>query len=238
MSIKEKSTNFASALYLVATPIGNLDDISVRSLKLLRVADVIFCEDTRNTGQLLKLYGIAAPRLVSCHEHNEQSQVDVIIQEVNLGKIVVYVSDAGTPAISDPGGRIVQGAIQAGIDVVSVPGATAFVTALVASGLNCNEFAFLGFPPQKKGRKNFLLHAKSLGITVVLYESPYRIITLIEEIIELWGIEIELCVARELTKLHEEYLRGKAGEILQQIRAKSSVKGEFVVIIGVLSKDK
>ena len=179
MSSKEKSTSFAPALYLIATPIGNLDDISVRSLKVLRVAQIIICEDTRNTGQLLKLYGIPAPKLMSCHEHNEQSQVEIIVKEIKAGKVVAFVSDAGTPAISDPGSRVVKGAIEAGIDVVSVPGATAFVTALVASGMETGEFAFLGFPPQKKGRKTFLERAKSLGITVVFYESPYRVVQLV-----------------------------------------------------------
>lgn len=238
MSSKEKSTSFAPALYLVATPIGNLDDITVRSLKLLRSADLIICEDTRNTGQLLKLYGIAAPRLMSCHDHNEQSQVENIVREIQSGKVAVLVSDAGTPAISDPGSRVVLGAINSGITVVSVPGATAFVTALVASGMNTNEFAFLGFPPQKKGRKTFLERAKSLGITIIMYESPHRIVQLVEDIVKLWGNSVELCIARELTKIHEEYLRGNADEILQQMLAKTSIKGEFVVIVGVNTEVK
>ncbi len=238
MSSKEKSTSFASALYLVATPIGNLDDITVRSLKLLRSADIIICEDTRNTGQLLKLYGIVAPRLMSCHEHNEQSQVESIVREIKSGKIAVLVSDAGTPAISDPGGRVVRGVVNSGITVVSVPGATAFVTALVASGMDTSEFAFLGFPPQKKGRKTFLERAKSLGITIIMYESPHRIVQLVEDIVKLWGSTVELCIARELTKIHEEYLHGNAGEILQQMLAKTSIKGEFVVIVGVNTEVK
>lgn len=237
MSSKEKSTSFAPALYLIATPIGNLDDISVRSLKVLRVAQIIICEDTRNTGQLLKLYGIPAPKLMSCHEHNEQSQVEIIVKEIKAGKVVAFVSDAGTPAISDPGSRVVKGAIEAGIDVVSVPGATAFVTALVASGMETGEFAFLGFPPQKKGRKTFLERAKSLGITVVFYESPYRVVQLVEDISEHWGENVQICVARELTKLHEEYIRGTAGEVLKKMKDKTSIKGEFVVIVGLYSEE-
>ncbi len=237
MNSKEKSTTFAPALYLIATPIGNLDDITVRSLKLLRCADILLCEDTRTTGQLLKLYGIVPPKLMSCHEHNEQSQVEAITREVQLGKIVALVSDAGTPSISDPGYRIVKGAIAAGIDVVPLPGATAFVTALIASGMDTNEFAFLGFPPQKKGRKTFFERVKLLGITAIFYESPYRVVELIEDIALLWGNDVEICVARELTKLHEEFLRGKASEIAIKMRSKPSIKGEFVVIVG-LSKGK
>lgn len=228
---KEKSTSFEPALYIISTPIGNIDDITVRSLKLLRAADVIFCEDTRTTGQLLKLYGIHAPRLLACHEHNEQSQVEAMIHQVQAGKIVALVSDAGTPLISDPGNRIVKGAIAGGIPVVAVPGATAFVPALVGSGMESGEFIFMGFPPHKKGRKTFLTRAKDYGLTTIFYESPHRVMHLVEEIVEIWGADAELCVAREITKLYEEFLRGSAGDIMAVMKERASLKGEFVVIV-------
>lgn len=229
---KEKSTSIEPALYIIPTPIGNIDDITVRSLKLLRAADVIFCEDTRTTGQLLKLYGIHAPRLVACHEHNEQSQVEAMIQQVQAGKIVALVSDAGTPLISDPGNRIVKGAITGGIQVVALPGATAFVPALVGSGMESGEFIFMGFPPHKKGRQTFLTRAQSYGLTTIFYESPHRVMHLVEEIVEIWGADTEVCVAREITKLYEEFLRGTAGEIAQRMKERASLKGEIVVIVG------
>ncbi|MBK9250061.1 MAG: 16S rRNA (cytidine(1402)-2'-O)-methyltransferase [Ignavibacteria bacterium] len=229
---KVKSSSFDPALYIVPTPIGNIDDITVRGLKILRTADVIFCEDTRTTGQLLKLYGIQAPKLQACHEHNEQSQVDSIIHQVHSGKVVALVSDAGTPLISDPGNRIVKGAIAGGIPVVSLPGTTAFVPALVGSGLESGEFIFMGFPPHKKGRSTFLKRAQKYDLTVIFYESPHRVLYLVEEIGQIWGSDVEICVAREITKLYEEFLRGTASEVEAIMQERVSLKGEFVVVVG------
>jgi 16S rRNA (cytidine1402-2'-O)-methyltransferase len=220
-----------SALYLVPTPIGNLDDITLRAIKVLSSVDVIACEDTRHTGNLLKLLSINYKRLESYHEHNENTKNAQLLDLIESGKSVALVSDAGTPLISDPGYVIVKEAVKRGINVIALPGASAGITALSASGFATNDFIFLGFPPQKKGRKTFLEKLKSLSSTMILYESPYRIVKLIEELIEFLGAERRICIARELTKIHEEYIRGTTEECLKILDAKQAIKGEFVVII-------
>lgn len=218
------------ALYIVPTPVGNLDDITVRALKTLRAADIIACEDTRVTGQLLKLYGIVPQRLIGCREHNEMKQAELIIAEINAGKIVALVSDAGTPLVSDPGARVVREVIAAGLNVVPLPGATAFVPALAASGFDTAEFSFVGFPPQKKGRSTFIRRIAAQTAMCVMYESPHRLSDLLTELAALCEGERRICVAREITKVYEEFLRGTVAEVAAHFKIKEP-RGEFVVIL-------
>lgn len=227
----EKIFTLKSALYIVPTPIGNVDDITVRALKTLRAADVLCCEDTRTTGQLLKIYGIEPRRLVSIHEHNEARQAAFIVAEIRAGRSVALMSDAGTPLISDPGARLVSAAISAEIDVVPLPGATAFAPALAASGFGGGEFTFLGFPPHKKGRATFLKRVAEMDVAVILYESPHRVAGLLAGLAEVCGGARPVCVARELTKLHEEILRGTASALAAHF-TRIEPRGEFVVIVG------
>lgn len=225
------SAPLEAALYLVPTPIGNREDITLRALRVLREADLIACEDTRTTGHLLSLYGIQAKRLVSCHEHNEQQRVREIATLIEEGKSVAYCSDAGMPAISDPGYRIVHEAIQRQLNIIPLPGASASLTALMASGLPTNQFIFVGFPPHKKGRKTFLSAIAEHKCTVILYESPYRVVHLLVELLEYAGAERHIVVARELTKVYEEFVRGSVAEVLENFRQRQAIKGEFVVIL-------
>lgn len=220
-------------LRIVPTPIGNIEDITVRGLKALRAADVIVCEDTRHTGQLLKRYGGVAARLMSNHEHNEEQRTAEIIALLRNGKNVCLVSDAGMPGISDPGHRAIVACREAGIAVEVLPGASAAVTAVVGSGLPTDRILFVGFPPQKKGRLAWLHDVVSTRATIVLYESPYRIDGLLEDLIAAGGGERTVVVARELTKLHEEYLRGTSETLRREVaRRGGGLKGECVVIIG------
>lgn len=218
-------------LYLVPTPIGNLEDMTQRAIRILQQADIIACEDTRRTGQLLKQFGIQKKKLSSYHEHNEKEKAKQLANELLAGKTVALVSDAGTPAISDPGYRIIKTAIENDIKIISLPGATAFAPALAASGIPINNFLFLGFPPQKKGRKSFLKKISNLEWTIVLYESPYRILKLIDELIEYCGGERQICIAREISKIYEEFIRGTLLECREALLKKPSIKGEFVVVI-------
>ncbi len=220
-------------LRIVPTPIGNIEDITVRGLKALRSADVIVCEDTRHTGQLLKRYGGVAARLVSNHEHNEEQRTTEIMSLLRSGKNVCLVSDAGMPGISDPGHRAIVACRAAGIPVEVLPGASAAVTAVVGSGLPTDRILFVGFPPQKKGRQAWLLDVLSTRATIVLYESPYRIDGLLEDLIAAGGGDRTVVVARELTKLHEEYLQGTSETLRREVaRRGGGLKGECVVIIG------
>jgi 16S rRNA (cytidine1402-2'-O)-methyltransferase len=229
--IENNQKSLAAALYLVSTPIGNMEDITLRAIRVLTEADLIACEDTRHTGMLLKKLEIHSKRLVSYHDHNETARADYLVESLKSGKSVALVSDAGTPAVSDPGYRVVNRAIEAGIDVVPIPGASAFLAALVASGMAVNRFAFWGFPPQKKGRHTFIEKALAAEMTVIIYESPNRILKLLEEIIEHSSPERQICIARELTKINEEFLRGTARECFESLASRSSIKGEFVVIL-------
>lgn len=221
----------APALYLVPTPIGNLEDITVRGLKLLRAADIVLCEDTRHTGQLLRQYGAQGGRLVSNHEHNERERVRDVVRWVGEGKIVALVSDAGMPGISDPGYRAVHGCIDAGVPVVALPGATAAMTAAAASGLPTDALYFGGFLPQKKGRGLALERLAMRAETVILYESPHRILQLLEELERVAGSERRIVIARELSKMHEEYLRGTVAEVKAVVEARGGIKGECVVLV-------
>lgn len=220
----------APGLYLVPTPIGNIEDITLRALKVLSEADIVACEDTRHTGNLFKMLNIRAKKFDSFHEHNEIEKAKYLADEIAQGKSIALVSDAGSPAISDPGYRLVNECVERGLYVTALPGATAFVPALTGSGFAVHNFAFFGFAPQKKGRQTFLKNVLNCEMTSILYESTYRIEKLIEEIIEYGGAERSICIAREITKLHEEFIRGTAAEVKNKLKG-NSTKGEFVVII-------
>jgi 16S rRNA (cytidine1402-2'-O)-methyltransferase len=215
----------------VATPLGNLDDITKRALQVLRDADAVLCEDTRRTAQLLRHYGIAAKKLLSNHEHNEQERAAWVVAQIADGKMIALVSDAGMPGISDPGYRTVAACVAAGLRVEALPGPSAVITAAAASGLPTDEIYFAGFPPQKKGRQTFLTRVLASEATIVLYESPYRIQTLVDEIAELATADRRVVIAREISKMHEEYLRGTAAELAAEIRKRGGLKGECVVVI-------
>jgi 16S rRNA (cytidine1402-2'-O)-methyltransferase len=217
-------------LYLVATPIGNLEDITLRALRVLRECDVVAAEDTRHTGQLLKHFGIARP-LLSYFRFNEARRSEEILARLRRGEKVALVTDAGSPGISDPGERVVRAALAAGLRVEPVPGACALVAALTASGLPTDEFHFIGFLPHKAGqRRRQLEQLKDFAGTLVLYESPYRIEKLLGEVNDVFpGRRVVL--ARELTKKFEEFLRGTPAELLAALRQRK-LKGEFVVMVG------
>ena len=216
-------------LILVPTPIGNLEDITLRAIRVLKECDLILAEDTRVTAHLLKHLEISKP-LKSYHQHNEHKIIDELVQQININNSTVLVSDAGTPAISDPGFLLVRACLQAGISVETLPGPTAFVPALVNSGFPCNEFAFYGFLPQKKGRLTKWQQLKKETKTFIVYESPYRLIKLIEEIILHLGPQRMISVSRELSKLFEENKRGEAQEVLNYFKSKT-IKGELVIVI-------
>ncbi len=217
-------------LYLVATPIGNLEDITLRALRTLKECDLVAAEDTRHTGQLLKHFGIAKP-MVSYFQFNEARRSEEIIERLRRGEKIALVTDAGSPGISDPGQRVAQAALTAGFRVEAVPGPCALVAAITASGLPTDEFHFIGFLPHKSGQRRKRLEAlKNLAGTLVLYESPYRIEKLLVELQQICP-ERPLVVARELTKKFEEFLRGTAGELLEIARQRS-LRGEFVVMLG------
>jgi 16S rRNA (cytidine1402-2'-O)-methyltransferase len=216
-------------LYLVATPIGNLEDITLRALRVLKECDVVAAEDTRRTGQLLKHFGISKP-LLSYFQFNEAKRSEEIIERLQRGEKVALATDAGSPGISDPGERVVKAAIAAGFRVESVPGACALVAALTASGLPTEEFHFIGFLPHKSGQRRKKLEAlRGFEGTLVLYESPYRIEKLLVELSEALP-DRQVVLARELTKKFEEFLRGTPAELLE-LAKKRSLKGEFVVLV-------
>ena len=218
-------------LYLVATPIGNLEDITLRARRVLREADLIACEDTRQTRKLLSHFEIAKP-VLSYHEHNETARAAELVERLENGANVALVSDAGTPLVSDPGYRLVTAAIAAGIQVVPVPGPSALLAALAGSGLPTDAFRFCGFLPVKPAARRKLLQSlEPETCTLVFFESPHRIIEALQDIEEILGAR-PVVLARELTKIHEEFLRGTAGEIRQQIASRPSVKGEITLMIG------
>lgn len=223
-------------LYLVGTPIGNLEDISLRALRVLREVGLVAAEDTRKTGRLLKHYEIEA-RLISYHEHNEVMRIDEILAHLQA-QDVALVSDAGMPGLSDPGYRLVQAAIAAGIKVVPIPGPAAAIAALVSSGLPTDSFLFLGFlPRQQKARREALAAVASLPYTLVLYEAPHRLVALLEDVEEVLGARRPVAVCRELTKLYEEIWRGPAAEAREYFAA-GRVRGEITVVIGGAALDE
>ncbi|MCX6896154.1 MAG: 16S rRNA (cytidine(1402)-2'-O)-methyltransferase [Verrucomicrobia bacterium] len=218
-----------STLYLVATPIGNLEDITLRALRVLKECDVVAAEDTRHSGQLLKHFGIAKPML-SYFQFNEAKRSEEIIERLKRGEKVALITDAGSPGISDPGERVVLAALKARLRVESVPGACALIAALTASGLPTDEFHFIGFLPHKSGqRRNQLEALKQFAGTLALYESPYRIEKLLNELQEVFP-ERQVVLARELTKKFEEFLRGTPAELIA-LTQQRKLKGEFVVLV-------
>jgi 16S rRNA (cytidine1402-2'-O)-methyltransferase len=220
------------ALYLVGTPIGNLEDITLRAIRVLKEVDVIACEDTRQTQKLLNHYAIGT-RTTSYHEHNEMTKSAELVKEMQEGASVALVTDAGMPGISDPGYRLITLAIRHHVPVVPVPGASAFLSALVASGLPTDSFRFSGFLPAKRGeRRGALETIKKSPRTQVFYEAPHRIVEALEDVVEVLGPGRHVVVAREVTKLHEEFLRGRASEVLETLKGREVVKGEITVLIG------
>jgi 16S rRNA (cytidine1402-2'-O)-methyltransferase len=220
------------ALYLVGTPIGNLEDITLRAVRVLKEVDVIACEDTRQTQKLLNHYAIAT-RTTSYHEHNEMTRSAELVKEMQEGASVALVTDAGMPGISDPGYRLIALAIRHHLPVVPIPGASAFLAALVASGLPTDSFRFSGFLPAKRGERRAALEGiKTSPRTQVFYEAPHRIVEALEDVVEVLGSRRHVVVAREVTKLHEEFLRGRAGEVLENLKAREGVKGEITLLIG------
>jgi 16S rRNA (cytidine1402-2'-O)-methyltransferase len=227
----------APGLYLVATPLGNLEDITLRALRVLRSVDRIACEDTRQTAKLLGHFGIRTPT-VSYHTHNENSRASELIEALKAGGRIAVVSDAGMPGIADPGATIAAEAIAAGITVYPIPGANAALSALIASGLNAERFAFHGFLPSKEGQRRTTLEALRDTIagatehaTHIFYETPHRIVDALADIADLFGPHQRIALARELTKLHEEFLRGTAAELLANLQARPSIRGEMVLLL-------
>ena len=218
-------------LYLVPTPVGNLEDLTFRALRVLKEADLVACEDTRTTGVLFQHYGIETAR-TSFHAHNEHAKARHLVARMQAGETVALVSDAGTPGISDPGFLLVREALAAGVEVVALPGATAFVPALVASGLPTDRFVFEGFLPQKKGRQTRLDALVGEPRTVVLYESPHRLVKLLGELSARLGAERPAAVGRELTKKFEEVRRGTLAELEAWYAVQQKVRGEIVVVVG------
>lgn len=218
-------------LYVVATPIGNLEDITLRALRVLKEADLIACEDTRHTRKLLEHYGITTPT-ISYHEHNEAERAVELVEKLKAGTRIALVSDAGMPGVSDPGYRVIALATRHEISVVPVPGASAVVAALAASGLPTDSFRFAGFLPARPGqRRKALEQIRDSGSTEVFYEAPHRLVECMEDIVEVLGPRRSVVVAREITKLHEEFLRGTAAEVLAAVKG-HTVRGEMTVLIG------
>ena len=217
-------------LYILPTPIGNLEDITFRALRILKEVEVILAEDTRTSGKLLKHYAIDT-RLSAYHAHNEHKFLERILEQLKDGKKIALISDAGTPAISDPGFLLVRECVRENIKVECLPGATAFVPALVNSGLPCNRFTFEGFLPQKKGRKTWLESLKEETRTMIFYESPYRLLKTLKQFAEYFGAERMASVSRELSKMHEENVQGTLAELVIHFSEKASIKGEIVIVL-------
>jgi 16S rRNA (cytidine1402-2'-O)-methyltransferase len=224
-------TQVSGTLYIIATPIGNLEDISARAVRILGEVDLIACEDTRQTRKLLDRYGIAKP-LVSYHEHNEQARSADLLSELEAGKNIALVSDAGTPLIADPGYRVVEQARNRGITVCPIPGPSALLAALSASGLPTDSFSFHGFLPPKRGQRRKLLEdLRPSEATLVFYEAPHRVLDALLDVEEILG-QRPVVLARELTKIHEEFLRGTAAELRETLEKRPTVKGEITLMIG------
>jgi 16S rRNA (cytidine1402-2'-O)-methyltransferase len=228
-------TPLAPGLYVVATPIGNLGDITLRALEVLKNADRIACEDTRQTQKLLNHYSISTPTL-SYHEHNERQRAAELIADLKSGARIAVVSDAGMPGISDPGAVLVREAIAAGVAVVPIPGANAALSALIASGLAADDFHFLGFLPEKAGARRTRLEAlatqpRESAQTLIIYEAPHRISATLADLEAVFGPALRVVAAREITKLHEEFLRGTVAQVRAQLADRDRIRGEFVLLI-------
>lgn len=221
-------------LYLVATPIGNLEDITFRAINVLKEVDLIAAEDTRHTLKLLNYYNISKP-LISYHRHNEDVKSDILINKLLEGQNIAIVTDAGTPGISDPGEEIVKEAIGNNIEVIPIPGACALINALIASGLNTKEFVFYGFLPlNKKNRKSTFDRIKREDKTIILYEAPHKLVRTLEDVLENIG-DIPCVLAKELTKIHEEFIRKDISNILTELKTKETIKGEFIILLDLNS---
>ena len=223
-------------LYLVPTPVGNFEDITMRSLRILSEADLILAEDTRTSGNLLRHFDIKNAML-SYHKFNEHQTVESVVNRLRGGETVAVVSDAGTPGISDPGFLVAREAIRAGIEVITLPGATAMVPALVSSGLPCDRFCFEGVLPQKKGRQSRLKALATEPRTMVFYESPHRVVKALAQMIEVFGAERPVSVCREISKIHEESVRGTLAEALEHFQT-NEPRGEFVIVVGGYDESK
>ena len=227
-----------SALYLVGTPIGNLEDITLRALRVLREVDMIACEDTRYTQKLLNHYGIAS-RVTSYHEHNESQRAAELVRELDQGTRIALVTDAGMPGISDPGFRLISLALEHHIPVIPIPGPSAFLAALSASGLPTDSFRFQGFLPSRRGQRRQLLERiKSSEQTEVFYEAPHRLIEAMEDVVEVLGAKRSIVIARELTKIHEEFLRGPADRLLNEIAGREEIKGEITLLVAKVEESQ
>lgn len=217
-------------LYIVSTPIGNLEDITLRALRILQEVDFICAEDTRTSGKLLKHFEISTPQ-TSFHAHSTDKKREAIIRRLRDGESAALISDAGTPGISDPGWTLIRDCVEQGIPVTPVPGASAVLTALVGSGLPMDKFIYLGFLPLKKGRQTLFQQLADEQRTIVFYESPRRIIKTLSQLADVLHPGTQVVIARELTKIHEEFLRGKLQEVLKELQSRNVIKGEIVVIV-------
>lgn len=229
-------TNTPGILYVVATPIGNKEDITLRALNTLREVDLILAEDTRKTGRFLAQYDIKN-RMVSYHEHNENKRTPVLVEKLKKGVSMALVSDAGTPTVSDPGYILIHEAIASNIHVVPIPGVSAAITALSVSGLPSDSFIFIGFTSKKKTIRMNQLHTLSKEIrTLIFYESPKRILSFLEDIADVFGKDRQVVFSREMTKMHEEFIRGSVSELVDLLKKRSTIKGECVLVVSGASK--
>src|SRR6185437_6130751 len=233
----EEPSPLVPGLYLVATPIGNLGDITLRALDVLRAVDRIACEDTRQTQKLLNHFQISKPT-ISCHEHNERQRAAEFVEAIRAGLRIALVSDAGMPGISDPGRLLVAEAVAAGIRVVPIPGVSAALTALVASGLPTGESRFLGFLPEPAAARRSRLEELAAAArqsqspqTLIFYEAPHRVLDALADLESAWGTETHIVVARELTKIHEEFLRGTVARVRSELAARDRIRGEIVLLV-------
>jgi len=222
-------------LYIVPTPVGNMEDMTLRAIRILKEADLILAEDTRTSGLLLKHYDIQN-RLLSHHKYNEHGTAASIVERLKAGQTIALISDAGTPGISDPGFFLVREAVAAGIEVQTLPGATACIPAIVSSGLPCDRFCFEGFLPQKKGRQTHLELLRNEQRTMVFYESPYRLLKTLQQFSEVFGTDRQASVCREISKIHEESVRGSLAELIVHFTEKAP-KGEIVIVVAGAMKE-
>jgi len=230
--IARSDHSLAPGLYLVGTPIGNLEDITQRALRVLKEADLIACEDTRHTQQLLTHFGIST-RTTSYHEHNEITRAPELVIQLEKGARIALVTDAGMPGVSDPGFRLISLAIRHHIPVIPIPGPAAFLAALVASGLPTDSFSFEGFLPAKRGQRRAILEKiRNSPQSQIFYEAPHRVKETLQDVVEVLGPDRDLVLAREITKLHEEFLRGSALEVLEGLKDRPEIKGEITLLIG------
>jgi len=216
-------------LYIIPTPVGNMEDMTLRAIRILKEADVVLAEDTRTSGNLLRHFDIKN-HLLAHHKFNEHGTTAGIVERLKAGQIVALVSDAGTPGISDPGFYLSREAANAGVEVVCLPGATACIPAIVASGLPCDRFCFEGFLPQKKGRQTMLESLREETRTMIFYESPYRVLKTLQQFAEVFGEDRQVSVAREISKLHEQHVRGTLAEAIAHF-TENSPRGEFVIVV-------